>query len=102
MKKCIAKSNLKSVYVDEGKACKVFSPDYNKSDVLYEALNTSRVEDAGVNIPKLLSVTNENDSWVIISEYVEGKTLTTLMKEYPERLDDYIQAMVDYQISFQQ
>ena len=56
MKKYLAKSKLKSVYVENGKATKVFAKTYNKSDVLYEALNTSRVEDAGVNIPKLLEV----------------------------------------------
>ena len=50
MKKYLAKSKLKSVYVENGKATKVFAKTYNKSDVLYEALNTSRVEDAGVNI----------------------------------------------------
>ena len=44
MKKCIASNNKKSVYVDNGKAMKVFEADYNKSDVLYEALNTARVE----------------------------------------------------------
>ena len=56
MKKYLAKSKLKSVYVENNKAIKVFDKNYNKSDVLYEALNTARVEDAGVNIPKLLEV----------------------------------------------
>ena len=44
MKKYLAKSKLKSVYVENGKATKVFAKSYNKSDVLYEALNTARVE----------------------------------------------------------
>ena len=46
MKKCISQNNLKSVYLENNTAIKVFSKDYNKSDVLYEALNTARVEDA--------------------------------------------------------
>ena len=45
MKKYLAKSKLKSVYVENGKATKVFAKTYNKSDVLYEALNTSRVDE---------------------------------------------------------
>ena len=44
MKKCIYKGTLKSVYVDKDKAEKVFALSYSKSDVLYEALNTARVE----------------------------------------------------------
>lgn len=100
MKKCIASNNKKSVYVDNGKAMKVFEADYNKSDVLYEALNTARVEDAGVNIPKLLSVSVEDGKWIITSEYKEGITLTELIKAHPEKTQDYINAFVDYQIEF--
>ncbi len=101
MKKYLAKSKLKSVYVENGKATKVFAKTYNKSDVLYEALNTSRVEDAGVNIPKLLEVAVTDGKWSITSEYVEGPTLTQLIEKYPDKADDYIKKMVEYQISFQ-
>lgn len=100
MKKCIASNNKKSVYVDNGKAMKIFAADYRKSDVLYEALNTSRVEDAGVDIPKLLSVSVEDGKWIITSEYKEGMTLTELIKTHPEKTDDYINKFVDYQIEF--
>ena len=100
MKKCIAKNNNKAVYVDGGFAKKVFEPAYNKSDVLYEALNTARVEDAGVNIPKLVSVSVEDGKWTITSEYVEGMTMTELLAAHPEKADEYINAFVDYQIDF--
>ena len=101
MKKYLAKSKLKSVYVENNKAIKVFDKNYNKSDVLYEALNTARVEDAGVNIPKLLEVAVTDGKWSITSEYVEGPTLTQLIEKYPDKADDYIKKMVEYQISFQ-
>lgn len=78
--KYLAKSKLKSVYVENNKAIKVFDKNYNKSDVLYEALNTARVEDAGVNIPKLLEVAVTDGKWSITSEYVEGPTLTQLIE----------------------
>lgn len=102
MKKCIFNNELKSVYVDRNRAEKIFAPSYNKSDVLYEALNTARVEDAGVTIPKLISVSVENDQWIITSEYVEGITLTKLIQEHPEKSEEYINKMLDYQISYQQ
>lgn len=100
MKKCINKGALKSVYVDGDKVSKVFALSYNKSDVLYEALNTARVEDTGLDIPKLLSISVESGQWVITSEYSKGQTLDELIKEHPENIDSYVEAMVDYQISF--
>lgn len=100
MKECIAKSELKSVYVEGDKVKKVFAPQYSKTDVLYEALNTARVEDTGLDIPKLLDVSVEDGCWVITSELAKGVTLAKLMEEHPENVDSYINAMVDYQIAF--
>ena len=101
-KKVIAKSKLKTVSVDNGKAVKTFAAEYNKSDVLYEALNTARVEDAGVDIPKLLGVSvDAKGKWSITSEYVEGPTLTELIEKYPKKKAAYIKKMVEYQVDFQ-
>jgi len=99
---CIYKSDLKSVYYEDGKAIKLFAPNYSKTDVLYEALNTARVEDAGMDIPKLLDVTFENGQWSITSEYIKGKTLSTLMKENPSNIDAYIEQMVTLQLEINQ
>ena len=100
MKKCIYKGSQKSVYLDGDKVSKVFALSYNKSDVLYEALNTSRVEDTGLDIPKLLSVSVDDGQWVITSQYAKGSTLEELLKAHPENTDSYIETMVDFQISF--
>ena len=56
MNNCISKKDTKAVYKDGNTVRKVFAPDYSKTDVLYEALNTARVEDTGLDIPKILSV----------------------------------------------
>lgn len=95
---CISAGNLKNVYVEGDRAIKVFDSSYNKSDVLYEALNTSRVEDTGMEIPKLLEVNVENGQWQIISQYIEGKTMAQLMKENPKNLSAYLEQMVDLQL----
>ena len=99
MKKCIYKGTLKSVYVDKDKAEKVFALSYSKSDVLYEALNTARVEDTGLDIPRLLNVSVIDGKWTITSEYAKGETLKELLAKHPENADAYIEAMVDYQIA---
>ena len=100
MKECIAKNELKSVYVEGDKVKKVFAASYSKTDVLYEALNTARVEDTGLDIPKILSVSVEDGCWVITSELAKGVTLAQLLAEHPENTDAYVNTMVDYQIAF--
>lgn len=102
LEKCISKGTLKSVYLEDNVAVKVFEKEYPKSEVLYEALNNARVEDTGLNIPKILEVTLADGKWAIRREYVEGKTLYELMKENPGKIDEYIEMMVDMQLKIHQ
>ena len=78
MKKCISQNNLKSVYLENNTAIKVFSKDYNKSDVLYEALNTARVEDAGVNIFSPVKKTFKKLGREISKDLTSEQTLSLL------------------------
>lgn len=89
----------KTVYRDGDKCIKVFSSDYSKADVLNEALNTARIEETGLNIPKIIEVTTIDGKWAIVTEFVEGKTLAQLMEEKPEKIDGYIDLLVDVQLN---
>lgn len=102
LNKCIGKGTLKSVYLEDNTAIKVFEKEYPKAEVLYEALNNARVEDTGLNIPKVLEVTMIDGKWAIRREYVEGKTMAELMKEHPEDIDKYLEMMVDMQLKIHQ
>ena len=53
----IAVRNNKTIYRDGDKCIKVFDKNYSKADVLNEALNQARIEETGLNIPKILEVT---------------------------------------------
>ena len=53
----IAVRPTKTVYRDGDKAIKLFVEGYSKSDILNEALNQARVEETGLNIPKIIEVT---------------------------------------------
>ena len=75
----IAVRNNKTIYRDGDKCVKVFNPDYSKADVLNEALNQARIEETGLNIPKIYEVTTFDDKWAIVYEYIKGKTLSQLM-----------------------
>lgn len=94
----IAVRNDKTVYRDGDKAIKVFDKDYSKANILNEALNQARIEETGLDIPKILEVTTIEDKWAIVSQYIPGKTLAQLMKENPEKYDEYLEMFVDLQI----
>lgn len=97
----IAVRNSKTVYRDGYRCVKVFDADYSKADVLNEALNQARVEETGLNIPKVIEVTTIDGKWAIVSEYIKGKTLAQLMEENPEKKDEYIEKLVDLQLLVQ-
>lgn len=89
----------KNVYRDGDSIIKVFSADKPKSDVLNEALNQARVEETGINIPKIKDVTCLADGrWAIVMDYIPGKTLAALMEEHPEKLNEYLELFVDIQL----
>ena len=94
----IASRTNKTVYRDGDNCIKVFNAEYSKSDVLNEALNQARVEETGLNIPKIHGVTMVEGKWAIIYEYIKGKTLSQLMEENPEKKDEYIELLVDIQM----
>ena len=94
----IAVRNNKTIYRDGDKCVKVFDTDYSKADVLNEALNQARIEETGLNIPKIVEVTMVEGKWAIVSEFVKGKTLQQLMDEDAEKKDEYIELLVDLQL----
>jgi RIO-like serine/threonine protein kinase len=95
----IAVRNNKTIYRDGDRAIKVFNAVYSKADVLNEALNQARIEETGLNIPKVLEVTMIDGKWAIVSEFIKGKTLAQLMEENPEKKGEYIELLVDLQMS---
>lgn len=94
----IAQRKHKTIYRDENKTVKVFDAEYSKADVLNEALNQARIEETGLNIPRLLGVNMIDGKWAIVNEYIEGKTLAQLMDENPDKKDEYIELLVDLQM----
>ncbi|MGN0383284.1 MAG: phosphotransferase [Eubacterium sp.] len=95
----IAVRTSKTIYRSSDKVIKVFDQNYDKTDVLNEALNQSRVEKIEINVPKIYEVTKIDGKWAIISQFIEGKTLAVLMKENPDKYDEYMNLFTDIQIS---
>lgn len=94
----VAERKHKTIYRDGDKCIKLFDKEYSKADVLNEALNQARIEDTGLNIPKIHEVTTIDGKWAIVYDYIEGKTLAQIMKEDPENMDKYLELLVDLQL----
>lgn len=94
----IAVRNRKTIYRDGNRCLKVFDEDFSKADVLNEALNQARVEETGLNIPKVSEVTKTDGKWTIVSDYIKGKTLAELMRENPGKKDEYMNFFVELQL----
>ena len=97
----IAVRSNKTIYRDGDRCIKVFNEDYSKADVLNEALNQARIEETGLNIPKILEITMIDGKWAIITEFIAGKTLAQLMEENPDKMDEYLAQLVDIQLEIQ-
>ncbi len=95
----IAERTLKKVYKDGDTAIKLFDNSFKKSDVLNEALNQTRVEETGLNVPKLRGVTIVDGNWAIMTDFIEGETLASLMDKNPGKIDEYLELFVDLQMS---
>ena len=93
----LAKRSKKVIYKDGDTVVKEFDSDFSKADILNEALNQARIEETGLNVPKLLEVSKIDGKWAIRLEYIPGKTLKDLMDENPDKLDEYLELFVNIQ-----
>lgn len=91
-------SGKNAVYRDGDNAIKVFSKETNKAEVLNEALNTTRVEETGFPIPCISEVSKVGSQWAITMNFIEGRTLSQIMKENPGNGETYIRQMVELQL----
>lgn len=94
----IAVRNNKTVYHDGEFCMKVFGEGFSKADIFGEALNQSRAEESGLNVPKLRSVTVLDRRWTIVSDFIKGRTMAQMMTENPDKKDEYIDMLVGLQL----
>lgn len=96
--KIIAVRTDKTVYRDGNDCIKVFKESYPKDEVINEALNQARIETTGIDVPAVKGIVSVGGKWAIISDFIEGKTLSALMAENPNKKDEYLEKFVDLQI----
>ena len=95
----IAERKTKTVYRDGNKTIKLFVENYSKAAILNEALIQSRVEEStDLKISRLLEVTKIENRWALVTEFIEGTPLDVLMREHPERQEEYLNLFVNIQL----
>lgn len=94
----LEEKSYKSVYKEGNVVVNEFSPSHPKSNVFNEAYIHSCVEEAGVPVPKIISVSPVNGGWALTMEYIGGETLEELMNKNPEKTTEYLEKLVDIQL----
>ena len=95
----IAERRTKTVYRDGNKTIKLFVENYSKAAILNEALIQSRVEEStDLKMSRLLEVTKIENRWALVTEFIEGTPLDVLMKEHPERQEEYLNLFINIQL----
>lgn len=96
-KEIIIQRQTKTVYRAGDRIIKEFVPGYAKSAVLKEAFNQALAEEAGLNVPPLLAVEENDGCWALIIQAVDGRTMAQAMADEPEKLEEYMEQFVEIQ-----
>ncbi|MGN0687294.1 MAG: phosphotransferase [Oscillospiraceae bacterium] len=100
LKKLISDGDKVQVYECDGIAVKVFKdPSEPKSVILYESLTHARVEETGYpRIPPFEGTVKVDGKWAVMYKFIKGRTLAELMRENPDKADEYLSLMADLHI----
>ena len=96
-KEIIFKEEKKIIYKIGDTVYKDFSTTYTMEEVLNEALNQARVDHLDFKVPKVKGVSIIEGRCVILSEYIEGQKLKSLMDSDKKNLNTYLAIFVDLQ-----
>ena len=77
---------------------KVFNTNKPAADILNEALNLTRAEQAGIAVPSFRGVGKEDGSWILSTAKAIGPTLRDMMTAEPEKLTEHLTVLADVEI----
>ena len=101
LKNFVAGNDIYDVYESDGLAIRVYKKPEYKEKCLYAALTHARVEttlgNSSIKMPIIHDVSVIDGNWAISMDWIKGKTLAQLMEENPDKMDTYVNQMVDIQ-----
>jgi len=93
----VAIGNTANLYLFDNKIVKVFKEHLPSTESLFEARKQEFAYSCGLNVPKVLEVTEIKGRQAIIMEYIEGKTVGNLLTENMELAEHYMNICVNAQ-----
>jgi aminoglycoside phosphotransferase (APT) family kinase protein len=93
----IAIGNTAKLYLFDNKIVKVFNEHLPHTESLNEAKKQEFAYSCGLNVPKVLEITEINGRQAIIMEYVKGQTIGNLLINNMELAEHYINVCVKVQ-----
>ncbi len=93
----IAAGNTAKIYLYKGKVVKLFNDNLPVTESLYEANKQRLALSYGLNVPKVIDVTEIDGKQAIIMEYVEGKTLGNVLSKNMDQAEHFMSMSIDIQ-----
>lgn len=97
-KQVLCSRTNKVVYAQDTEVVKLFNARKPAADVFNEALNCARAAQAGIDVPEVEKVCKIDGSWALVTSFVEGKTLRTLLTEDPQKADEILARFVQLEL----
>ncbi len=93
----VAIGNTAKIYLDHGKIFKVFNESLPITESLYEANKQRIAYSYGLNVPKVLDVTEIDGKQAIIMEYIKGRTIGDIISENMDQAEHFMNVSIDIQ-----
>jgi len=93
----IAIGNTAKLYLYSNRIIKVFNKDLPPNVSLYEVKKQEYVYSCGLNVPKIVDMTEINNRQAIVMEYIDGNTLGDLLFNNVDQTEHYIRICVNVQ-----
>lgn len=93
----IAVRNNKTIYRDGSCTVKVFENGYSQPEIYREAYIQTLMRSIGLNVPKVEQITEINGKTAIVSEYINGRSLSDMINAYPEKIEEFSELIADTQ-----
>ena len=93
----IAVRNNKTIYRDGSSLVKVFENGYSQPEIYREAYIQTLMYSIGLNVPKIKQVKESDGKTVIVSEYIQGRSLLEILHRSPEKCEESAVLLADLQ-----
>lgn len=93
----LAEGNTAKIYLFENKVFKVFNDNLPEKESINEAYKQEYAYSCGLQVPRVLDVTQLGGKQAILMEYIPGETIGELISRNPDQREFYLDISIDIQ-----